>query len=146
MMLPRWHILYGAIFTLLLWIIAPNLEWLNLLIIFLSSFLIDFDHYLSAGIHIRDFSILKVFRYYKEDAIKANKEKAMGIRKKGIFQFFHTIEFHILIGVLGIWVYPLFYVFIGMVFHSLIDLYDMAKKDYLYRREFLFYNWMRKAR
>ena len=45
-MLPRWHIIFGAIFTAIIWIFSPETKIIYLSLVFLSSVLIDFDHYL----------------------------------------------------------------------------------------------------
>jgi len=142
-MLPRWHILSGAILTLIFWLVAPQTPILYLALLFLSSFLIDFDHYVCAVHKVKSVKLNKAFEYHKEDQKIAEREYKKGIRKRGDFHLFHTIEFHLFVGVLGLFWSIFFYVFIGMVFHSLLDVYDMAKEDKLYRREFFFFNWLR---
>ncbi len=142
-MLPKWHILIGFIFTFIIWIFAPGLHWIYLALIFLSSFLIDFDHYMCAVGDTGSFNLFKAGKYYKIIEIKEKEERSKGIRRRGNFHLFHTVEFHVLIGLLGILWLPLFYVFIGMVFHSLIDLFDLLKSDRLYRREYFFFNWLK---
>ncbi len=143
-MLPKWHIFFGAIFTLLIWYFAPGLNWIYLTLIFLSSVLIDLDHYISAGMKTKKWDLGSAFSYHKKLGIIAEKERAKGIRKKRDFHFFHTIEFHILTALIGIFWMPFFYVFVGMTFHSLLDLFDLVSNDYLYRREYFFFNWLRK--
>ena len=145
-MLPRWHIFWGAIFTLLIWILAPNISLIFLALIFFSSFLIDFDHYIMSVLKTKRISLLHAFDYHKKEEIKLIKEKKKGIRKKGDFHLFHTLEFHALIGILGIFWTPFFYIFVGMVFHSLLDLADLLHKDRFYRREFFLINWLIKKR
>ncbi len=142
-MLPRWHILLGAIFTLIFWLVAPETSKIYLAFLFLSSFLIDFDHYVCAVHKGRSASLNKAVDYHKEDQKIAEGEYKKGIRRKGDFHLFHTVEFHLFVGILGLFWNIFFYIFIGMVFHSLIDVYDMAKGDKLYRREFFFFNWLR---
>ncbi len=143
-MLPRWHIVLGALFTLLFWIVAPQTHWYYLAVLFLSSFLIDFDHYVCAASKGENISLKKSFDYHKDAQKIEQKEYRRGIKRKGDFHLFHTVEFHLLIGVLGIFWSVFFYIFIGMIFHSLIDVFDMVSKDRLYRREYFFFNWLRK--
>jgi len=142
-MLPRWHILYGAVFTAIIAIAAPNVGWVNLLLIFLASFLIDFDHYITAVKRTGKWSLKSAFNYHEDQHDVIHSERSKGIRKRGDFHLFHTIEFHALIAIIGIFFSPLFFVFIGMTFHSLLDLLDMAHKDYLYRREYFLTKWIR---
>lgn len=143
-MLPKWHILLGSIFTLVIWYFAPSISWLYLSLIFLSSFLIDFDHYICAVKNNNKLSLFHAFKYHDKQAEIEKKENKSGIRKKGDFHLFHTVEFHVLVGIVGIFFSPFFYIFIGMVFHSLLDLIWLLKEDRFYRREYFLFNWMRK--
>lgn len=143
-MLPRWHIILGAIFSLVLWYIAPKVEWYNIIIVFLASFLIDFDHYLSAAIKDKsNLNLFNSFKYYEKQGKEEISQRNKGIRKVGDFHLFHTAEFHIFVFILGLF-FPFFmFVFIGMLFHSIIDIYDLMKTDFMYRREFFLFNWIK---
>lgn len=141
-MLPRWHILLGAIFTGVLWYLAPNMGLINLSLVFLASFLIDFDHYIQAARITGSWSLRDALKYHDDQAKIIQRERAKGIRKRGDFHLFHTLEFHALIGFLGIFWSPLFFVFVGMTFHSLLDVIYLANNGYMYRREYFFFNWM----
>jgi len=143
-MLPRWHVILGAIFTLAIWLIAPQTRLIYLGLLFLASVLIDFDHYLVAVVRTGKISLAEAFNYHDMCRIVHAKEVKRGIRKRGDFHFFHTIEFHVLIGVLGVFFIPFFYIFLGMVFHSLTDLFYALNKGIFYRREFFFFNWLRR--
>ena len=142
-MIPRWHILFGAIFTLLIWFFAPNLNWIYLILLFLSSFLIDFDHYVNVVIKTKKLSLFHSFRYHDELQKIELQENKKGLRRKGDFHLFHTVEFHIFVGLLGIFWIGFFYIFIGMVFHSLLDLFWLLQKDRFYRREYFLFNWIK---
>ncbi len=142
-MLPRWHVLFGAIFSILIWIVAPKTHILNILLVFLSAFLIDFDHYLCSALKTKKLGIFHSFAYHKEMKLMERKEKAKGIYKKGDFHIFHTVEFHLLVGLLGIFVWiGFFYVFLGMIFHTLLDIYSLLYEGFMYRREFFLVGWI----
>ncbi|MEK6927961.1 MAG: hypothetical protein AABX11_06020 [Nanoarchaeota archaeon] len=143
-MLPRWHILLGAIFTLGLGYFVPQLGWMNLAIVFFASFLIDFDHYVQAVMKTGKIGLFKAFAYHREQKEIMKKEKAKGIKRKGDFHLFHTLEFHALIALLGIFYFPMFFVFIGITFHSLLDVIAFLDNGYMYRREYFFFNWLAK--
>ncbi len=143
-MLPRWHIILGAAFTLLLWIVAPTTNPFYLLLVFLASFLIDFDHYICAVQRTKNYSLLRAFRYHQEQEQKHRKEHARGVRRQGDFHLFHTIEFHVFIAILGLIWTPFLYIFMGMVFHSLLDLIGILRNDVLYRREYFLTKWLQK--
>lgn len=144
-MLPKWHVFYGALFTLLLWYVAPNVGWINLTCVFFASFLIDLDHYISAVMYNKSLSIKSALMHYDEVSRKIESDNKRGIRhKEPHFHVFHTIEFHLLIALMGFLYTPFFYIFIGMTFHSLLDVYYLMSEGYLYIREYFFFNWLAK--
>lgn len=138
-MLPRWHILLGAIFTAFIWLVFPETEWYNLALIFLSSFLIDFDHYMCAVRKTGKLGLFSAFAYHEKLMQMHKKNKS---KRKGDFHVFHTVEFHLLVFALGFFFEPFFYVFAGMVFHSLMDIIDLIIHGDLSRREFFLVNWL----
>ncbi len=141
-MLPRWHILFGTIFSLLVWLTSPQINPLYIFLIFFSSILIDFDHYLCSALKTKKLGIFHSFEYHKEMGEIQRKEKDKGIRRRGDFHIFHTVEFHILVGLLSfIWL-GFFYVFLGMIFHSLLDIYSFLYEGFIYRREFFLTAWL----
>jgi len=143
-MLPKAHIVLGAVFSVLIWILFPSIAWYNIILVFLSSFLIDFDHYMCSVLKNKSLSLPKALKYYYALNKAGDREFKRGIKRKGDFHVFHTIEFHLLVLVLGFVFKPFFFVFIGMTFHSLLDIIDMNYKKRLYRREFFLCNWARK--
>lgn len=141
-MLPKTHILLGALFTILLYFLFPSIPLYGLILIFLASFLIDFDHYMAGAIKIHSLNFKKIVNYHKINDKIAFKEREKGIRKKADFHIFHTIEFILLVYVLSFLFKPLFYVLVGMVFHSILDLISLVYHDFMYRREFFLTNWI----
>jgi hypothetical protein len=141
-MYPRWHILLGAVFTLLIYILVPGINLIYLFLIFFSSFLIDFDHYLCAVYKTKKLRPRHAFDYYKKRSIDEKNDISQGIKRKGDFHLFHTIEFHLLIGLFS-FVWPvLFYLFLGMIFHSLLDVTHLISRGAFHRREFFFFRWL----
>jgi len=127
-MLPKWHILLGALFTILvanIFKIGP----LNSLLIFLSSFLIDFDHYLYYVYKKRSFSLKKAYFFLK----KRDKELSqLSMRKRskvflGYF-IFHGLETIFLLLLLGFLISPFFfYISLGAFFHLATDIFHKKK-------------------
>lgn len=141
-MIPRYHIIFGFISTLLFWIIFPSTKLIFLALFFISSILIDFDHYIDAVIKNKSLSLKKAFVYYEIDRKIWLREYKRGIRKKGGFHLFHTIEFIAFTGILSfVWV-GFLYIFLGMVFHSILDIIFGLYEGSLYRREFILGNWL----
>ena len=49
---------------------------------------------------------------------------------------FHSIEFMIFIGILSFYFNFFLFIFIGMLFHSILDIIDLINRDMLKAREF----------
>ena len=143
-MLPKWHIFFGAIFAGILWYFAQDINPFYIVLVFFASFLIDLDHYFNAVRKTGKLGLNHALEYHKNLAEKENAELKKGVKNKESFHIFHTIEFHILILIIGLAWTPFFYIFLGMIFHSLLDIFTMLYMNNLYRREFFFFNWLRK--
>ncbi len=115
-MLVNKHILFGAIFSLIIGL-GLKLSIPQMMIIFLVSFLIDFDHYLIYGWRFGHWNLRNAY-----NAHLGNEKPTLVI--------FHTIEFHILIlGLALIWNW-FFLVLLGMTFHCIYDyLWMKIKKE-----------------
>ena len=140
-MLPRWHIFWGAIFTIIVFIISPQTNLVYLSLIFLSSVFIDLDHYFVAVKKSGRWSLIRAFRYHDAQQKIEIAEYKRKLFRRGDFHLFHTIEFHLLIAILGYFWTPFFYIFIGMLFHSLLDIVSLVYDDRVYRREFFLTSW-----
>ena len=141
-MLPRWHIFWGAILTAVLWVFNQDIQLYALVLVFLASIFIDLDHYICAVLKTRKLSLSDAFLYHKKAEQHHQAERARGILNRGDFHLFHTLEFHVLMGLLALFHTSFLYIFIGMIFHSLLDLGYILHKDVLYRREYFFFNWL----
>ena len=92
-----------------------------------------------AVIKTKKLGLFNAFNFYKQFSKEDEKRIAKGIKQKGPLMIFHTVEFHIIILLGGIFINPLFYsILTGMLFHSLCDVLDLTRRDYLYHRQFLF--------
>ena len=143
-MLPRWHIVSGAILALVLYLAVPGIRPLYLCLVFLSTFLIDFDHYMCAVKNTGNLSLFNALEYHEQQHKEHKEHEKKGIKIKGDFHIFHTIEFHILVGLLSFLWIGFFYVFMGMMLHSILDIVNMTHDNALHRREFFFFHWINK--
>ncbi len=144
-MLPKTHMLLGIVFSLIVWFLFPAIPVWGIVLVFLSSFLIDFDHYAVFVLKKKKLSLKESLKWHDKEGIVQKKEREAGIREKGHFHLFHTIEFHLGVWLLGYFIWSGFlYIAIGMIFHSLCDLVYLIQKDYIYRREYLLVNWLRR--
>lgn len=120
-MLPKTHIILGVIFSILIYFLL-NITIFQASLIFLSSVLIDFDHYMFIIQKKKIWNLKKAYFWHK------------GLPKdhKTIMHIFHTIEFMILVFLLSFFWTGFLYILVGMLFHSLLDLADLF---YNYRFE-----------
>ena len=126
-MLPKHHILLGFIFSIIVWILFPEIGFLNFSIIFLSSVLIDFDHYMFYVFRKRDLSLSEAYDWHLS---------LMGKIRKPIMMIFHSIEFILLITLLAFFYQIFIFILVGILFHSIADIIDMYYRDKLHLREF----------
>ncbi len=143
-MLPRWHVFFGLVFCIIFKIVSPDTEYFLLFLMWFASVFIDFDHYLSSGLKHGVWSPREAIQHnynIRQEIVDTRKEE--GLCKKGDFHIFHTVEAHIIIGVVGLFFIPFFFIFIGMTFHSILDLIWMVRHDVLDSREFFIINKLR---
>ena len=118
-MIPTIHAFLGAIFSVFLFKFF-DFSFSNSLLIFLSSFLFDFDHYIFYVFKRKNFNPFKCLNFYKELDDKYNRKIYLGIQKYSLC-FFHTIEFLFFIFAISLF-YPIFkYILIGLLFHISLD-------------------------
>jgi len=128
-MLPKYHILLGFFFALFLFIIFPKIEVVGFLIIFLSSFLIDIDHYIYYVFKKRDLSLSRAYKWF----IQKRKKYLVLSRKKRNevyleIHFLHGVEILIMLFLLGLFVCKyFFYILIGFAFHLFLDIIHQRK-------------------
>jgi hypothetical protein len=121
-MYVKYHVFYGLIFSALVYFIFPQINLFGALIIFSSSILIDFDHYLIYVFRKKDLSIKKAYWYcrYLGDKYR-NLPKKTAEKVHTPLAWFHSIEALIIINLISL-IFPIFwFVFIGMVFHIATD-------------------------
>jgi len=117
------HFFMGFIFSLVVYSIFPQIGIFGAGVIFLSSFLIDFDHYIYYVLKMRDFNLRKAYFWYMKrkkivQKIQRNKLKNF---YSGI-DIFHGLEWVVIFSLLGFYVFNLFYfIALGMFFHLVLD-------------------------
>ncbi|MBU4086747.1 MAG: hypothetical protein KKB21_04190 [Nanoarchaeota archaeon] len=124
-MIPGWHILFGAVFSLFLFFFF-SASLLNSAIVFLTSVLIDFDHYLLSIRRLKSLSLRKSYNWYL-NLIHPHKPA---------LHIFHTVEFIIFILILAFFHEFFLFILIGILFHSLLDIIEMSYHKFLSDREY----------
>jgi len=129
-MYPRYHILLGAVFSFLLFLIFPHIDLLAAAIIFLSSVLIDVDHYLYYVYKRKDINFKDSLSFYSKFEKKFNSLSKQ--QKKKYYTglcFLHGIESLIILAILSYFSLFFLWIFIGFVFHHLLDLIEMSRRE-----------------
>src|SRR3989344_2053676 len=142
-MYPRYHIILGFLFSLLLIIIFP-IGIAGFLLVFLSSFLIDFDHFMIYYFYCRKLSLKSTYKWYNKIDEKVKLLKKKSKKCKAPLDIFHTIEFIFLVFLLSLYSKFFLFILIGMIFHSLLDIIDMYKRKVLFVREYSIIHFLMK--
>jgi hypothetical protein len=120
-MLPRYHVIFGFLVSLIFGL-ATNLSASAIGIIFLSSFLIDFDHYLLYIFKKKDFVFMNAYQWFVKRRKKYLKLSLNEREKyKREIVIFHYAEFWILLLILSIFSNVFLFVLIGIAIHIFLD-------------------------
>ena len=130
-MYPKEHVLFTALFCIILFLLFP-IQLFDLLIIFLVAIFIDVDHYIGYSFSQKSLNLKKAYLHCKSYGIKYRslplKERKKINYRKGIF---HGFEWLILIFILSMYYEVFIFIFIGLAFHFFLDaLYMIYKEDY----------------
>ena len=133
----KWHILIGFVVSYIL-VYFFNLTLFAGIIIFISSWIIDGDHYLWYAIETKDWNPINAIKWYEKSIPKwfsmplKEKEKF----KRGVF-ICHGILFWIILATLS-FIHKIFlWILIGVGIHMIADFIDNIKtKEPLYNKIF----------
>ncbi|MBU2052997.1 MAG: metal-dependent hydrolase [Nanoarchaeota archaeon] len=122
-MLPRTHTFLGIIFSLVI-AYSFNLSLIAGIIIFLSSVLIDVDHYLYYVYKKKDWSLKRAYNFF---IVGKNKIASLSRKQRNEFyhgfSFLHGIETLVILFILGKFLSEYFYyILIGFSFHLFLDI------------------------
>lgn len=123
-MLPKYHILAGIVFSLIL-IIFFNISLIPAVIVFLASVLIDVDHYAYYVLKDKNISLKKAYIKFKR---LDEKYLSLPLEKQNKYYYslciFHGIESILLIFILA-YIFKfnlLFFIALGFSYHLFFDI------------------------
>lgn len=122
-MFPKWHILFGAIFAFLIWIFSPKIGIIGAILIFLSSVLIDIDHYLYYLYRKKNFNLKRAYKWFKD-----NEKRFADIPPFKINEVYfpvcwlHGFEIMIILAILSLFWNFFLFILVGFTFHLLLDI------------------------
>jgi membrane-bound metal-dependent hydrolase YbcI (DUF457 family) len=144
-MLPKTHGIVGAIISILAYFIF-SITFVEALIIFLSSFLVDIDHYLYYVYKTKNWSLKQAYNWF---LLERRRYERLNLKQKqeythSIF-FLHGLEILISLLFLLIFVHKIFlFVLIGVLVHLLLDFISIVyKADYFYPKTSWIYTFIR---
>ena len=121
-MLPKYHIIIGFLVSVIIYFIFPEVTLIEASIVFLSSFLIDVDHYLYYVWKKKDWSLRRAY-----ENLATNRKFILSLspqkraKYKVIIMIFHGVEFWLILSLL-IFVNKIFlFVLIGVMIHMILD-------------------------
>lgn len=126
-MYPKYHAIIGFLFCVLLFLIFPAINLLGLLLIFLSTLLIDVDHYIYFVFKKKSFNLKKAYTWFKE--IKTSwltkQDKKEIYSYKWPVMFLHNLEFILLLIILCSFNYYFKFILIGVLLHLFLDYLEL---------------------
>ena len=144
-MLVKYHIFIGFIFSIILFLIFHNITLIGAGIIFFSSFLIDFDHYIYYIIKKKDTNLINSINYF----LRRRKDvKNMSIKERKKFYsgfcFLHGIEILIILFIAGIFISKYFLlIFIGFALHLALDIIEEVYNNARVDKISIIYDWFK---
>lgn len=124
-MLPKYHIIIGALVSVLVYL-TLNIGFYGAILLFLGSFLIDVDHYLNYAIRFKDISLYNARKYffsYRGEWLKLSRMERDKF-KRPLF-IFHGIESWILIYALSYFNKAFLFILYGMMIHIILDYFEL---------------------
>ena len=129
-MFPRVHFILGIIFAATLLYLFPQIGLFGAILIFLSSFLIDVDHYIFYVIIEKDLSLSNAYNWHLMNRKKMKKLSKKERRKhKNEILFFHGLEPLIILYFLSLFYLPFMFILIGFTFHLVLDIFDEIRTN-----------------
>lgn len=130
-MLPKFHFIIGFFFAAALLYLFPQIGFLGAGLIWASSFLIDFDHYIWYVIEEGKFSVKKAYQWHLMKRQKMRKLSKKERRKhKNEILIFHGFEAVLIAYLLSFLWQPFVYVAIGMIFHLCLDYIEAISNNH----------------
>ncbi|NCN86442.1 hypothetical protein GW932_01290 [archaeon] len=140
-MLPKTHFLAGLIFSGLIYLLFPELNLIYLFIFFLSTFLIDFDHYLYYIYKYKNYNLMSAYKLFRKNSKFFNILNKNERRNytSGIF-IFHGVETIIISFFLGLLWEGFYFVGLGIVFHLILDYIEKFRNFHPPTKVSIFYD------
>lgn len=121
-MMPDKHIIWGVIIALGMFLLGFPL--ITILLLVGASILIDVDHLFYYVARFKNYNLVKMNKYFRSDAHLEDPANLLPIL------IFHNLETMLLLGVLSIFFPLMTTVWIGILFHLILDWITMPTTRY----------------
>lgn len=122
-MYPSQHIIIGILFSSICLILFPSISLFGISLIFLSSVLIDVDHYIYYVYKKKDFSLKNSHKWFLKSV---NKVHSLPLDKRKdvytAFCFLHGLDIFTIVLLLAFFSKYFFFIFIGFLLHLFLDI------------------------
>lgn len=120
-MQPKWHLLYSFIFSFIL-IYFFEISLFYGAILFISSLLIDLDHFLLYILEKKSFHPIKFLSWSDKKTLAWKKLGASAKNYRAPQFILHGIEFILILILLAVFINKIFlFILIGVLFHLFLD-------------------------
>lgn len=129
-MLPKTHAILGLVFSVILFLLVPDVSLVDASLVFLASVFVDADHYIYYVLRKKDISLRNAYAWFIEKRDFLCSLNSEEIRKyERAIMIFHGIEFWAILAFL-IFIHKIFlFILAGILFHICLDLIDLLKRD-----------------
>jgi len=121
--MPKYHAFFGFIFSAILFYTFPEIDLIAASVIFLSSVLIDVDHYLFYAFTKRDLNLKNAFGWFIEENkkfLKLSFKEKLKLTDQ-VPCIFHGIEALLILFLLSYLSNIFLYIALGFIFHQVLD-------------------------
>ena len=118
--MPQYHLIYGLVFSTLVFYFFPSISLLGFLIIFISTVFIDLDHAVRYSIKTKNFNPIKFWKWSIIEGELRKNLKNYSSYKYPVF-FLHGIEFVLILTLLSFYSKIFLFILIGVLFHLFLD-------------------------
>ncbi len=112
-MIPRGHLIYGAILAVILW--SLGMGFLPILLIISASLLIDIDHLINYIAVFKRFNIIEMLTYLGKNSNIKNSTIPLPVF------IFHNFETLFILAALSLFFPFMAYILAGVLFHMILD-------------------------
>ena len=143
-MMPKWHVLFGGIFSLVL-IAFFDLSLVQGAIVFISSVMIDLDHYVLYVIKERKIHPKKFWDHSmkRRDTWRSFSKKEKKLHKEPHF-ILHGLETIFILIILSYFLDIFFWIFLGLSFHIFLDILErIYSSEHLSTKSSQIWLWQR---